>query len=86
MIEIEVCIGTSCHVNGSYNVVQTFQQMIEEYGLHEKVDFKASFCMKQCQDKGVTVRVDGDRYRIEPEHAGEFFEEKIWKKLNIADQ
>lgn len=81
MVEISVCIGTSCHVNGSYNVVQTFQQMIEEYSLHDKVDFKAAFCMKQCQDKGVTVKIDGTNYRIEPENAGEFFKDTVLIKF-----
>ena len=53
MIELSVCIGSSCHIKGSYNVIQTFQQMIEENNLHGQVDFKGTFCMKQC-DKPVS--------------------------------
>lgn len=81
MVEIGVCVGTSCHLNGSYNVVQTFRQFIEEYGLHEKVEVKACFCLKQCQNKGVSVTVDKTAYRIEPENAGAFFEETIRKHI-----
>lgn len=81
MVEINVCIGTSCHLNGSYNVVQTFQQMIEENSLHDKISFKASFCMKQCQNKGVSVTIDGEVYKIEPENAGAFFKSNIMKRV-----
>jgi NADH:ubiquinone oxidoreductase subunit E len=81
MVEINVCIGTSCHLNGSYNVVQIFQQLIEEYSLHEKIDFNANFCMKQCQNKGVSVSVDGEVYRIEPENVSEFFHSTILNKM-----
>jgi NADH:ubiquinone oxidoreductase subunit E len=82
MVEINVCIGTSCHLNGSYNVVQTFQQLIEDYSLHEAVDFNAYFCMKQCNNKGVSVTVDGESFRIEPENAIGFFKDVILKKAS----
>lgn len=77
MVEINVCIGTSCHLNGSYNVVQTFQQMIEENKLHDKVNFQAYFCMKECQNKGVSVTVNGVKHRIEPENSGNFFKDSV---------
>lgn len=83
MIEINVCIGTSCHLNGSYNVVQTFQHMIEEHSLHDLVEFKANFCMKQCLNKGVSVTVDGKSFRVNPENAGEFFKSEILSKAGI---
>ena len=51
MTILSVCIGSSCHINGSYNVIQTFQQLIEENHLHEKIDFKAEFCSKMCSIK-----------------------------------
>jgi len=53
MLELSVCIGSSCHLKGSYNIIQLFQQMMEEYALHDKIDFKANFCMKECQGGGV---------------------------------
>ncbi len=73
MIEINVCVGTSCHLNGSYNVVQTFEQLIEEHSLHEEIEFKANFCLKHCQNQGVSVTVNGQDYRVVPEKAIEFF-------------
>ena len=73
MTEITVCIGSSCHLKGSYNVLQTFQQMIEEFGVHDKVELKAAFCMKTCHNNGVSVSVDGKPYGVPPEQARTFF-------------
>ena len=38
--------------------------MIEKYELHDKIDFKASFCMKQCSAEGVAVTINGEKERI----------------------
>ncbi len=72
MMELNVCIGSSCHLKGSYNVIQTFQRLIEEQGLHDEVELKAQFCMKQCQ-KGVAVAIGEENYSVSPEAAKSFF-------------
>lgn len=77
MLELSVCIGSSCHIRGSYNVIQTFQQMIEEKSLHDKIHFKTSFCLKKCNNSGVSVMVDKEKYNIQPERAKEFFDTKV---------
>jgi NADH:ubiquinone oxidoreductase subunit E len=77
MTEISVCIGTSCHLKGAYNIIHTFQRLIEEYSLHGKVGVKASFCMRSCSHAGVTVNLDGEKYNIAPEAAYEFFRERV---------
>ncbi|MDR1932979.1 MAG: (2Fe-2S) ferredoxin domain-containing protein, partial [Spirochaetales bacterium] len=69
MLELCVCVGSSCHIKGSYNVIQTFQQLIEEKSLHEKINFKSSFCQKQCQYPGVAVSVGGTLHHVAPEKA-----------------
>lgn len=73
MVDLCVCIGSSCHLKGSYNVVQIFQQMIEEHSMHDKVDLKATFCMRQCQRAGVEVSVNGESFDVLPETARTFF-------------
>ncbi len=78
MVTLSVCIGSSCHLKGSYNVIQTFQQMIEEYKLGDDVlEFKASFCMKQCQNPGVGVTLGDTAYSVRPEEASAFFTETV---------
>lgn len=77
MLELSVCIGSSCHLKGSYNVIQIFQQLIEEYNLHDKIDFKATFCMKECQNEGVSVSFNDSKSHVKPETAREFFNTTI---------
>lgn len=76
MTRIKVCVGTFCHLNGSYNVLMCFQQMIEQYDLHEKVTIEAAFCMGHCKE-GVAVEVDDQLYNVLPSNARTFFREKI---------
>ena len=76
MVDIKVCVGTSCHLKGSYNIVMTFQQLIEDKGLHDKVDVQLSFCTGNCQ-KGVCVTVNDALYSVSPETARRFFNETI---------
>lgn len=45
---IQICVGSSCHMKGSYHVIQAYKQLIEKYGLEGKVELKASFCMQRC--------------------------------------
>lgn len=76
MLELNVCIGSSCHLKGSYNVIQTFQQMIEAESLHDQISMQAQFCMKQCQH-GVSVMVDGAVYSVSPDTAASFFRDEV---------
>ncbi len=80
MVDLNVCIGSSCHLKGSYNVIQTFQQLIEERKLHELVDMKAQFCMKQC-NKGVAVAIGLEVFSVTPEHAASFFDAVVMPRI-----
>jgi len=82
MTILSVCIGSSCHINGSYNVIQTFQQLIEENHLHEKIDFKAEFCSKMCNQEGVSVNFNGETFNITPENAYKFFDQTVLTLIN----
>jgi NADH:ubiquinone oxidoreductase subunit E len=73
MIEIHVCIGSACHIKGSYNVINSLQQLTEEYGVTDKVDTRAAFCLGQCT-KAVSVRIDdGEVQSVSGATAREFF-------------
>lgn len=77
---MNVCVGSSCHLKGSYNVIQTFQQMIEAKELYDKVEMKAQFCMKQCQT-GVSVAIGDKFYSVSPETAKSFFESTVISQI-----
>lgn len=80
MKTIRVCVGSSCHVNGSYEVVQAFNQIIKDLGLVKKVELVGSFCMGKCTE-GVAVECDGIIYAASTGNVHEIFE-KIWGKTN----
>jgi len=56
-MEIKVCIGSACHLKGSYDVIKEFQNLILEYKLEDKIKLKGSFCMNKCT-KAVSTSVD----------------------------
>ncbi|MDR3561527.1 MAG: (2Fe-2S) ferredoxin domain-containing protein [Negativicutes bacterium] len=72
-MKIEVCIGSACHLKGSYNVINTLQQLIEEYRLSDQVEVNAAFCLGRCT-QAVSVRVDnGEIHSVSGATAREFF-------------
>lgn len=79
-MEVKVCIGSSCHIKGSRQVIEELNDLITKNGLVDQVDFAGSFCMGNCQ-KGVCVTVDGQMNSVSPETVSSFFEEKIAKPL-----
>lgn len=81
MLTVNVCIGSSCHLKGSYEVLQTFQKKMEEEPAKGKIDLKAQFCMKQCE-KGVSVSIGEETYSVSPETADAFFSETVIPMLD----
>jgi NADH:ubiquinone oxidoreductase subunit E len=81
MMSLNVCVGSACHIKGSYNVIQTFQQLIEEYDLSNKIEAKAVFCLGQCAGD-VSVQIDNSEvYNISGTSAKMFFETEVLPKL-----
>lgn len=58
-MELKVCIGSACHLRGSYDVIEKLKSLIAADGLGEKIDLKASFCLGRCGEF-VTVKLDED--------------------------
>ena len=79
-MKVTVCIGSSCHIKGSRQVVQQLQQLIGENNLGDKVELGGTFCMGECQ-KGVCVTVDGEFHSVTPETVNEFFEANVKAKV-----
>lgn len=79
-MKVTVCIGSSCHIKGSRQVVEQLQNLISENKLEEKVQLGGTFCMGECQ-KGVCVTVDDTFYSVTPETTKEFFDNNIKAKV-----
>ena len=79
-MKITVCIGSSCHIKGSRQVVERLQNLIHENSLNAKVDLAGTFCMGKCQE-GVCVTVDGEFHSVSPETVDEFFNDNVLAKV-----
>jgi NADH:ubiquinone oxidoreductase subunit E len=80
MLKITVCIGSSCHIKGSRQVVEQLQYLIAEHDLGEKVELGGTFCMGKCQ-QGVCVTVNDEFHSVSPETVAEFFAKEILAKV-----
>lgn len=79
-MKITVCIGSSCHIKGSRQVVEELQYLIKENDLGDKVELGGTFCMGKCQ-QGVCVTVDDAFHSVTPETVKEFFEKEVLVKV-----
>ena len=79
-MKITICIGSSCHLKGSRQVVEELRRLIEQNGLKDKVELGGVFCMGKCQ-QGVCVKVDGEFYSVTPDTVQSFFVDFVLAKL-----
>ena len=79
-MKITVCIGSSCHIKGSRQVVASLQNLISEHDLKDKIELSGTFCMGKCQ-QGVCVTVDDKFCSVSPETVDVFFQEEVLAKL-----
>jgi NADH:ubiquinone oxidoreductase subunit E len=80
MMKITVCIGSSCHIKGSRQVVEKLQALISENALGDKVQLGGTFCLGRCQE-GVCVTVDEKFCSVSPDTVEEFFKNEVLAKL-----
>ena len=79
-MKVTVCIGSSCHIKGSRQVVEHLQNRIQENGLDDKVNLSGTFCMGNCQ-QGVCVTVDDEFHSVTPDTVEDFFDNNILAKV-----
>ena len=79
-MKVTVCIGSSCHIKGSRQVVEQLQELIREKNVGDRVELAGTFCMGECQ-KGVCVTLDGEFYSVSPDTVNDFFAQNVLAKL-----
>lgn len=57
---IKVCIGSACHLKGSYDVIKNIEMYIKEHQLDDQILLKSSFCLGRCS-QAVSVEIDEDK-------------------------
>ena len=73
---VTICIGSSCHLKGSRDIISIFQRLVSMHGLSDQVELTGSFWMGQCE-KGVCVKVDDELFSVTPATAESFFNKEI---------
>lgn len=80
---IQICVGSSCHIKGSAEIVELLQKAVSEHKLDDEVTLAGSFCIGKCNRVGVTVQIDDDIHTgVTKENFKEFFKENV---LDVID-
>ena len=80
-MNISICVGSSCHIKGSYNIIQLMKEAIEVHQLEEKVSLSAAFCLGRCTD-GVSVKIDDEIIcGVSAECFPDFFDQYVLAKM-----
>ncbi|MBO5327608.1 MAG: (2Fe-2S) ferredoxin domain-containing protein [Clostridia bacterium] len=78
MLIVQICVGSSCHLKGSPEIVELMQKAIQDYGLQNDVVLSGSFCIGKCNRDGVTIQVNDDVHvGITRDNFKEFFIKNI---------
>jgi NADH:ubiquinone oxidoreductase subunit E len=78
MLFVQVCVGSSCHLKGSQDIVELLEAAVERYHLEDDVVLSGSFCIGKCNRVGVTVQINDDVHvGVTTENFREFFKKNI---------
>lgn len=81
-MNIYICVGSSCHLKGSYELIKLMKEAITKNQLEEVVHLSAAFCLGRCTD-GVTVKIDDEIIcGVSTDNFTEFFQKNVMKVVN----
>lgn len=79
---VQICVGSSCHLKGSEEIVELLQKAVADHHLETEITLAGNFCVGQCNRVGVTIQVDDDVFTgITPAAFDTFFKENILSKF-----
>ena len=78
---LKVCVGSSCHLRGSYAVIEELKKLIDEYKVQNDISLQASFCLGHCAE-GVSAKADDDYITgLSAENVRKVFETEILPRI-----
>ncbi len=81
MLDVRVCVGSSCHLRGGAKTLKLLHSLINDAGLQRQVSLRADLCLSSCLG-APNVLVDGEPFGgVTPDRAEEFFRERILSKV-----
>ena len=79
---IQICVGSSCHIKGSPEIVEMLTEAVEKHNLQDEVTLAGSFCIGKCNREGVTIQLDDEVHvGVTKENFKEFFNDNVLNKL-----
>ena len=82
MVSINVCVGSACHLKGSYDLINSLQELINDSNCDDQVEVKAAFCLGRCSHAiSVKFEDEEDIFQIEPKDAKVFFNREVLKRI-----
>ncbi len=86
MLFVQICVGSSCHLKGSQDIIELLENAIAEHHIEDDVVLSGSFCIGQCNRVGVTVQINDDVHvGVTRENFREFFNENILKAIRSGE-
>lgn len=80
MTSIYVCIGSGCHLKGSYQIIDKLKSLLAATETPGEIKLAASFCQACCTE-GVVVKINDELIRnVRPDNITAIFEEKVLKR------
>ncbi|MBN2897654.1 MAG: NAD(P)H-dependent oxidoreductase subunit E [Clostridia bacterium] len=78
---VKICIGSACHLKGSYDIINYLKEKIAQEHLEDQIILKASFCLGKCSE-AVSVQIDDHPVTsVSPETVEHFFNTVIKESL-----
>jgi len=80
MLTIHICVGSSCYLKGSQEIIDAYLRLIKEHSLKDNVQLKGAFCLKKCSS-GITIMIEEEIItEVTRENCGQIFKEKVLGK------
>ena len=80
MLNVTICIGSSCYLKGSRDVIAILERLIALHNVGDKVTLVGSFCMGHCTE-GVCVKIDDQLFSLSPAYTEAFFDKEVLGRL-----
>ena len=77
-MDIYICVGSSCYLKGSQDIVALLQKDIGEHNLQDKINLLGTLCIGKCNRVGVSIKVNEEiHFGITKDNYQEFFNQNI---------
>ena len=83
-MDIRVCIGSSCHLKGSREVINRLNELIKTNELENFIELKGSFCTGDCLCKGIMIRINETIHSVTCNEVDSFFKNSVLPNLPKA--